>query len=281
MQERIRFYDERVRECVDRLRDEFDVEALADATWRDAKLYYIGLLVEHSQPELAETFFNSVIKRILHRSYYDNELIFVRAGDLDRVHRVRPADLPQLLPERRRAAGVLRAPVRATSAGAGRSPTSTATSTACCARSRSGRAAPWTHLEPNHQIQVLELGASTATRRRTCSARSSTATTSCRSSSPSSTTRDGAARAGHDPARPAADQHALLALARLLPRRHGGAVRHRRVPALDGAAARRAPSSTRSSGSASRARRSSSASCCSTSTTPATRSSRRPGSAAR
>ena len=49
-------------------------------TWRDAKLYYIGLLVEHSQPELAETFFNSVIVRILQRTYYDNDLIFVRAA---------------------------------------------------------------------------------------------------------------------------------------------------------------------------------------------------------
>ncbi len=80
VQERIRFYDERVLECVDRLRGEFDVGALADETWRDAKLYYIGLLVEHSQPELAETFFNSVIKRILQRSYYDNDLVFVRAA---------------------------------------------------------------------------------------------------------------------------------------------------------------------------------------------------------
>ncbi len=80
MQERIRFYDERVLESVDRLRAEFDVEAFSDETWRDAKLYYIGLLVEHSQPELAETFFNSVITRILRRTYYDNELMFVRAA---------------------------------------------------------------------------------------------------------------------------------------------------------------------------------------------------------
>jgi isocitrate dehydrogenase kinase/phosphatase len=80
VQERIRFYDERVRECVDRLQREFDVDAFPDATWRDAKLHYIGLLVDHSQPELAETFFNSVIKRIVRRSYYDNELVFVRAA---------------------------------------------------------------------------------------------------------------------------------------------------------------------------------------------------------
>ncbi len=80
VQERIRFYDLRVAECVERLRASFDVDALTDGTWREAKLQYIGLLVDHSQPELAETFFNSVIKRILRRSYYDNELVFVRAA---------------------------------------------------------------------------------------------------------------------------------------------------------------------------------------------------------
>src|SRR4051812_31763039 len=78
VQERIRFYDERVRECVDRLRGEFDIEALTDEIWRDAKLHYIGLLVEHSQPECAETFFNSVIVRMLRRTYYENDLMFVR-----------------------------------------------------------------------------------------------------------------------------------------------------------------------------------------------------------
>ena len=32
--------------------------------------------------------------RVLGRTYFDNDLIFVARGDLDRVHRVRPADLP-------------------------------------------------------------------------------------------------------------------------------------------------------------------------------------------
>src|SRR6476659_8493562 len=79
VQARIRFYDARVRECVERLRSEFDVELLGTEVWQDAKLFYIGLLVDHSQPELAETFFNSVITRILRRSYADNDLIFVRS----------------------------------------------------------------------------------------------------------------------------------------------------------------------------------------------------------
>ena len=79
VQERIRFYDERVRENVQRLQTEFDLDGLDAAAWREVKLRFIGLLVDHHQPELAETFFNSVITRILRRTYSDNDLIFVRA----------------------------------------------------------------------------------------------------------------------------------------------------------------------------------------------------------
>jgi isocitrate dehydrogenase kinase/phosphatase len=80
VQERIRFYDERVRENVERLRTEFDLDAMDAEAWHEVKLRYIGLLVDHPQPELAETFFNSVLMRVLRRTYYDNELIFVRAA---------------------------------------------------------------------------------------------------------------------------------------------------------------------------------------------------------
>ena len=78
--ERISFYDTRVREGVERLRSEFDAESLCDATWRLAKRHYIGLLVDHKRPELAETFFNSVTTRILHRTYLRNYFMFVRAA---------------------------------------------------------------------------------------------------------------------------------------------------------------------------------------------------------
>ena len=77
--ERIRFYDERVRECVARLH-ELGADTLDDATWQRAKLLYIGLLIDHRQPELAETFFNSVVTRILERTYVHNDFIFVRAA---------------------------------------------------------------------------------------------------------------------------------------------------------------------------------------------------------
>ncbi len=76
--QRIEFYDQRVNEAVDRLRADFAIEALSMDTWQQAKLHYIGLLTDHHQPELAETFFNSVTAKLLHRSYFRNDFIFVR-----------------------------------------------------------------------------------------------------------------------------------------------------------------------------------------------------------
>ncbi len=76
--ERIKFYDLRVKEAADRLEREFPPESLSDATWQQIKLHYIGLLTNHKQPELAETFFNSVCCKILHRTYFHNSFIFVR-----------------------------------------------------------------------------------------------------------------------------------------------------------------------------------------------------------
>jgi isocitrate dehydrogenase kinase/phosphatase len=76
--ERIAFYDTRVQECVQMLEDEYDQEEIGDEVWREVKLHYIGLLINHKQPELAETFFNSVCCNMLHRSYYHNDFIFVR-----------------------------------------------------------------------------------------------------------------------------------------------------------------------------------------------------------
>ncbi|MFT4195560.1 bifunctional isocitrate dehydrogenase kinase/phosphatase [Ottowia sp.] len=76
--ERIEFYDLRVRECQRRLEREFKAGEQPMEVWQQAKLHYIGLLVAHRQPELAETFFNSVTTKILHRSYFHNDFIFVR-----------------------------------------------------------------------------------------------------------------------------------------------------------------------------------------------------------
>ena len=67
--ERIEFYDLRVKECSTRLEREFKAADQVMDVWQQIKLHYIGLLVDHHQPELAETFFNSVTTKILHLSY--------------------------------------------------------------------------------------------------------------------------------------------------------------------------------------------------------------------
>lgn len=76
--ERIEFYDLRVKECVRRLEKEFQAGKQTMDVWQQVKLHYIGLLVNHHQPELAETFFNSVTTKILHRTHFHNDFIFVR-----------------------------------------------------------------------------------------------------------------------------------------------------------------------------------------------------------
>ncbi|NMM86863.1 bifunctional isocitrate dehydrogenase kinase/phosphatase [Rhodococcus sp. SRB_17] len=76
--ERIEFYDLRVKECVRRLEKEFQAGSMPMDVWHQIKLHYIGLLVDHRQPELAETFFNSVTTKILHRTHFHNDFIFVR-----------------------------------------------------------------------------------------------------------------------------------------------------------------------------------------------------------
>ncbi len=93
--DRIEFYDKRVDEGAERLQKEFNAGALSMDTWQQVKLHYIGLLTNHHQPELAETFFNSVTTKILHRSYFNNDFIFVRpAISTEYIENDEPASLP-------------------------------------------------------------------------------------------------------------------------------------------------------------------------------------------
>jgi isocitrate dehydrogenase kinase/phosphatase len=93
--ERIEFYDKRVEEATERLQSEFQAGTLAMDVWQQVKLHYIGLLTNHYQPELAETFFNSVTTKILHHSYFNNAFIFVRpAVSTEYIENDEPASLP-------------------------------------------------------------------------------------------------------------------------------------------------------------------------------------------
>src|SRR2546427_9711924 len=76
--ERIQMYDLRVQEAVEALLDRYPEAELDESLWPTIKLAYIGLLHDHSQPECAETFYNSVACQVLHRRHYHNEVIFWR-----------------------------------------------------------------------------------------------------------------------------------------------------------------------------------------------------------
>jgi isocitrate dehydrogenase kinase/phosphatase len=76
--ERIRGYDRRVSETVALLLQMFPAARGDESLWPGIKRHYITLLLDHWQPECAETFYNSVACRVLHRRYYRNDYIFWR-----------------------------------------------------------------------------------------------------------------------------------------------------------------------------------------------------------
>ena len=76
--ERIYYYDRRVNETVEHLRGRYRIVELDEMLWKRVKVEYVRLLHQHRQPELAETFYNSVFCRLFDRRYYHNHNIFVR-----------------------------------------------------------------------------------------------------------------------------------------------------------------------------------------------------------
>ena len=78
--ERIYFYDQRVSETVEYINDNINLGNLDRSLWQDVKRQYLWLLYDHKQPELAESFYNSVFCRLFDRSYFNNRHIFVKPG---------------------------------------------------------------------------------------------------------------------------------------------------------------------------------------------------------
>jgi isocitrate dehydrogenase kinase/phosphatase len=76
---RISFYDIRVQEAITKVSSHFGIGELDDGLWQEVKLRYTALLQNHSRPELAETFYNSVFCRLFERKYYDNDKIFIES----------------------------------------------------------------------------------------------------------------------------------------------------------------------------------------------------------
>ena len=77
--ERIEFYDIRVKDAIRDLNKLFELDNFSGALWFEVKREYIQLIQNHHQPELAETFYNSVFCALFHRDYFDNDYIFVRS----------------------------------------------------------------------------------------------------------------------------------------------------------------------------------------------------------
>src|SRR6185312_2252107 len=76
----IRLEDEQVDRTTGLVKREVGAVGPDSDLWRRAKLSFVELLVDHKQPELAETFFNSVSTRALGGTYLRNEFMFVRAS---------------------------------------------------------------------------------------------------------------------------------------------------------------------------------------------------------
>ena len=76
--ERISLYDTRVQEAIGEIKTRFDLTEIDPVLWSEVKLQYLGMLYRHRQPELAETFYNSVFTHLFARHYFHNDNIFVR-----------------------------------------------------------------------------------------------------------------------------------------------------------------------------------------------------------
>jgi len=91
---RLNFYDTQVSDFCKKLSSELKKQTLYGAKaefnesesmekfnsdfWKNTKSVYTELITSHKQPELAETFYNSVFCRIFSRNFYNNQFIFTR-----------------------------------------------------------------------------------------------------------------------------------------------------------------------------------------------------------
>ena len=78
--DRIMFYDIRVKDAISEMQSLFDLEPFDSQLWFEIKRVFVQLINNHLQPELAETFYNSVFCALFHRDYFGNDYIFVRSA---------------------------------------------------------------------------------------------------------------------------------------------------------------------------------------------------------
>ena len=80
--ERTDYFDKRVSETLQTIKQDFGIELLEIKLWQNIKACYVELLLNHPQAELAESFYNSVFCHLFERKYYHNDFIFVKASNL-------------------------------------------------------------------------------------------------------------------------------------------------------------------------------------------------------
>lgn len=78
--ERIVLYDRRVMETIALVRDLYEINEIDPELWSEVKYCYMRMLLDHQQPELAETFYTSVFCRQFPLQYYTNTYIFLRSS---------------------------------------------------------------------------------------------------------------------------------------------------------------------------------------------------------
>ncbi|MBT8056600.1 MAG: bifunctional isocitrate dehydrogenase kinase/phosphatase, partial [Gammaproteobacteria bacterium] len=76
--ERIQGYEQRVRDTVATIQEQYGEVARQSDSWPRIKIAFTGKLLNHWQAECAETYYNSVACRVLHRDYYKSDYIFWR-----------------------------------------------------------------------------------------------------------------------------------------------------------------------------------------------------------
>jgi isocitrate dehydrogenase kinase/phosphatase len=89
---RTTFYDDRVTETFNHIKEDFNISSVNNVLWQQVKGSYSDLLVNHMQPELAETFYNSVFCHLFERKYYHNDYIFVKST----AHRLDDKAAPEI-----------------------------------------------------------------------------------------------------------------------------------------------------------------------------------------
>ena len=75
---RLYFYDKQVKQFCLALKKELNTDMFDEKVWINTKLAYINLTSNYKQPELAETFYNSVFCLLFDKRFYNNNFIFVK-----------------------------------------------------------------------------------------------------------------------------------------------------------------------------------------------------------